>query len=99
MSATVTANCYQLITDVAKREHWLPHCVSKRLGVQMCEITIDAVRQRSLRSLCQAAEQVAHGQRRVERAAGVHLRARRKCTREGASLLATDGELRDWLAS
>jgi hypothetical protein len=61
MSVTVTANYYQLITDVAKREHRLAHCVPKRLGVQMCEIAIDAVHQRRLRSLWPAAEQLVHG--------------------------------------
>jgi hypothetical protein len=101
MSPTIAADYDPLITVVAEEDERLRPCIPRRRGVQLCELSIDAIRRRSLPGLRAAAGSLLQGGRQTEvlRAAMTHWRTRREGASEGASLLAQDTELRDWLAT
>jgi glycosyltransferase involved in cell wall biosynthesis len=101
LSPSKAANYYQLITDVAQEDQRLAPCVPRRRGVQLCELSIDAVHQRSVSGLVAAASPLLSGGHQIEvlRAAATHWRDRRDSASEGATLLSTDTNLRDWLAT
>jgi glycosyltransferase involved in cell wall biosynthesis len=87
-----------LISQAGER---LAHCIPRRRGVQLCELSIDAIHRRSPRALIIAAKRLVRGQRRLEmlKSAASHLRERREGGRAGAALLAADIEFREWLAT
>jgi hypothetical protein len=101
MSPIVAADYARLITAVAEQDPCLARCVPRRLGVQLCEISIEALHKRSVTGLWMAAKCLIGGQGRTEmlRAALTHWRTRKECGQEGAALLSRDAELRDWLAT
>jgi hypothetical protein len=101
MSPTVAAGYDPLITVVAQEDERLSRCIPRRRGVQLCELSIDALQRHSVQGLRAAAACLLRGSGRNEvlRAAATHWRTRREGAREGAALLTTDAELSDWLAS
>jgi glycosyltransferase involved in cell wall biosynthesis len=78
----------------------LPH-VPDRLGVELCEVAIAAVKARRPADAVRAAGRaLSRGPRVATLHRSVrHFRARRSWNREGAELWHRRGELRDWLAS
>lgn len=100
MSPTTAIDFDPLITRVAQEDQRLRNCVPRRRGVQLCELTIDAVHRRAPRGMWAAAGCLTRGGQRDEvlRAAIRHWHTRREGAREGRELLATDTSLRDWLA-
>jgi glycosyltransferase involved in cell wall biosynthesis len=78
----------------------LPH-VPERLGVELCEVTIAALKARRPAEAARAASRALRRPRRagVLRRLLRHFRARRSWYREGSELWSTRRELRDWLAS
>jgi glycosyltransferase involved in cell wall biosynthesis len=101
MSPTIAVDYDRLITIVADEDERLLRCVPRRRGVQLCELSIDAVHRRSASGLRAAARCLLVGGGRMEvlRAARTHWRVRREGASDGAALLSTDANLRDWLAS
>jgi GT2 family glycosyltransferase len=101
MTPTISAPYDRLITATANSNQRLEHCISRRLGVLLCEMSSDAIHQRSVRSVLAAAELLVTGSQRVDitRAAIAHWRMRRQSAREGAALLNTDTDLSAWLAT
>jgi glycosyltransferase involved in cell wall biosynthesis len=75
--------------------------VPERLGVELCEVTIAALRGRRPAEAARAAAQALRRPRRagVLRRLLRHFRARRSWYREGSELWSARRELRDWLAS
>jgi hypothetical protein len=100
MSPIIAADYTPLITAVAEEDPRLQRCVSQRLGVQLCEISIDAVHRRSAKGLWMAVKRVAKGDQRAKmmRSAATHWRTRREGGREGSTLLRDDTDLRTWLS-
>lgn len=101
MSPTIAADYDPVITLVAQEDERLARCIPRRRGVQLCELSIDAIHRRSVKGLRAAATCLLRGGRRGEvlRAAVTHWHTRREGASEGVELLATDAELRDWLAN
>jgi glycosyltransferase involved in cell wall biosynthesis len=101
MSPTVASDYDELITGIAREDDRLAGCVPRRRGVQFCELAIDAVHRRSISGLRLAASRLLSGGHYLEvlRAAGAYWRARRASGVQGATLLAGDTDLRDWLAN
>jgi glycosyltransferase involved in cell wall biosynthesis len=90
------------VTGLAEGNPRLLAKVPERLGVELCEITIAALKARRPGVAARAAWRLMARRPRRLRIAGRllrHFRARRAWNREGADLWATRRELRDWLAS
>lgn len=100
MSPIIAADYTPLITAVAEEDPRLKRCVPQRLGVQLCEISIDAVHRRSAKGLWMAAKRIVKGPQRVKmmRSAVTHWRTRKECGRQGSTLLRSDTDLRIWLS-
>jgi hypothetical protein len=86
------------VTALSEREPRLAGRVPERLGVELCEVAVAAVKARRPGDALRAAG------RALRRPAALpvavrHFRARRNWNREGAELWSRRGELRDWLAS
>jgi glycosyltransferase involved in cell wall biosynthesis len=89
------------VTALSDREPRLAAQVPERLGVELCEVAIAAVKARRPADAVRAAGRALARRPRVatlRRSVG-HFRARRSWNREGAELWQRRGELRDWLAS
>jgi glycosyltransferase involved in cell wall biosynthesis len=90
-----------LIDVLAETDERLAPCLPSRRGVQLCEVTIDAVHKRSPRELLAAVSRLlVRNPHRLEilRAAVHHFRMRRSPAERGAPL-EDDAALRDWLAT
>lgn len=90
------------ITRMAEQDPRLRPCLPDRLGVQLCEAGLDAIRGRRPAALAAAClDLVVRRRRRVRIArAGVrHFRLRRQAGAVGRALLHEDAGLRDWLAA
>jgi glycosyltransferase involved in cell wall biosynthesis len=89
------------IDVMAEEDGRLADCLPRRRGVQLCEVSIDAVHRRSPSELLAATRRLLLGnphRLQILRAAARHLRMRRSARAEGAPL-ENDAALRDWLAS
>jgi hypothetical protein len=90
------------IDVLAEIDERLTPCLPRRRGVQLCEVSIDALHKRSPRQLLAAVSRLLLGKpHRVQilRAAVVHFRMRRRAPGEAGAPLQDDVALRDWLAS
>ncbi|HWX96776.1 MAG TPA: glycosyltransferase [Solirubrobacteraceae bacterium] len=92
----------RLIEVVGEMDERLSDCLPRRRGVQLCEVSIDALHKRSPRQLVAAVTRLLlRNPHRIQilRAAVRHFRMRRKAPGEAAAPLADDVALRDWLAT
>jgi glycosyltransferase involved in cell wall biosynthesis len=89
------------VTALSDREPRLAAQVPERLGVELCEVAIAAVKARRPADAVRAAGRALARRPRAAtlRRSVRHFRARRSWHREGAELWQRRGELRDWLAS
>jgi hypothetical protein len=102
MSPAIATGDDPLVTAVADEDERLARGLPRRRGVQLCEVSIDAVHRRSPRELATAGRRLLllePHRLEVLRAAATHWRIRRESAREGTELLDGDTELRDWLAT
>jgi glycosyltransferase involved in cell wall biosynthesis len=91
----------RLIDVLAETDERLRPCLPRRRGVQLCEVSIDAVHKHSPRELAAGlARLLVRNPHRLEilRAAVQHFRMRRRPAERGAPL-EDDAALRDWLAT
>jgi glycosyltransferase involved in cell wall biosynthesis len=91
-----------LIEGLAGVDQRLAPCLPRRRGVQLCEVSIDALHQRSPRELLAGVSRLLlQNPHRVQilRAAVGHFRMRRKSAGEGGAPLEDDAVLREWLAT
>ncbi|MCW3027822.1 MAG: glycosyltransferase family 2 protein [Solirubrobacterales bacterium] len=92
----------QLIDVVAEVDDRLSECLPRRRGVQLCEVSIDALHKRSPRQLLAGVSRLLLGNpHRVQilRAAAWHFRMRRRGPGVDGAPLEEDVALRDWLAT
>jgi glycosyltransferase involved in cell wall biosynthesis len=102
MSPALAVGDDSLLTGIAAEEQRVVPCLPRRRGVQLCDISIDALHRRSPSELSTAVWRLlVRGPRRLRvlRAAVAHWRMRRESAAAGATLLNADTELGGWLAT
>jgi glycosyltransferase involved in cell wall biosynthesis len=87
---------------IAQEDERLTRCNPRRRGMQLCELSIDAVHRRNPRELATTVLRLLLREphrSQVLHAAAARWRMRREAASEGAALLAADTEFREWLAT